>query len=116
MSAASVSRQALPFSQLSAMAIASRFSSIRSAILLRTTARSDTEVLPHAGAAACAASEGLFDVVRGAAGHLREVLAGYRGGVLEVLPLGRRDVLTADEVVIAGACRRRRCRRHPEPR
>jgi hypothetical protein len=56
MSAARVSRQALPFSQASAMATASRFCSIRSAILLRMFARSAIAVLPQAGAAACAAS------------------------------------------------------------
>ena len=38
----------------------------------------------------------------GAAGYLGEGLTGDRGGVLEVLPLRRRDVLAADEVVIAG--------------
>ena len=56
MSAASVSRHALPFSQLSAIAIFSRLASTRSAILFRTLARSAADVLPHAGAAACAAS------------------------------------------------------------
>jgi hypothetical protein len=56
MSAASVSRQALPSSQLCATAIGSRFASIRSAILVRMFARSATDVLPQAGAAACAAS------------------------------------------------------------
>jgi hypothetical protein len=56
MSAASVSRQALPFSQASAIAIDSRLASTRSAILLRMLARSAADVLPQAGAAACAAS------------------------------------------------------------
>ena len=56
MSAARVSRHALPFSQLSAIAMDSRLASMRSAILLRMFARSAAEVLPQAGAAACAAS------------------------------------------------------------
>ena len=46
----------MPFSQLSATAIDSSFSSMRSAILLRMLARSATVVFPHLGAAACAAS------------------------------------------------------------
>jgi hypothetical protein len=56
MSAASVSRTALPLSQVSATASASRFCSIRSAILFSTTARSAAEVRPQPGAAPCAAS------------------------------------------------------------
>ena len=56
MSAARVSRQALPLSHASAMAIFSRLASIRSAILFRMLARSAGEVLPQAGAAPCAAS------------------------------------------------------------
>ena len=56
MSAASVSRTGLPFSQLSATASFSRFASIRSAILSRMSARAVTDVRPQAGAAACAAS------------------------------------------------------------
>ena len=55
-SAARVSRTGLPFSQLSATASASRFCSIRSAILLRTAARSAAAVRAQPGAAACAAS------------------------------------------------------------
>jgi hypothetical protein len=46
----------LPLSQLSAIAISSRLASMRSAILSRMLARSVTDVLPHAGAAAQAAS------------------------------------------------------------
>ena len=56
MSAFSVSRTGLPLSQASATAMSSRCSSIRSAILFKTIERSAAEVLPHAGAAACAAS------------------------------------------------------------
>jgi hypothetical protein len=56
MSAARVSRHAFPFSHDSATAILSRFASTRSAILFRMSARSAAEVLPHPGAAACAAS------------------------------------------------------------
>lgn len=56
MSAASVSRTGLPFSQVSATAIFSRCSSSRFAILLRMLARSVAEVRPHRSAAACAAS------------------------------------------------------------
>ena len=69
----------------------SRFSSMRSAILLRITARSAAEVLPQAGAAACAASSALLDVGLVGAGDLAERLAGDRGGVLEVAarPRGR---------------------------
>ena len=59
MSAASASRIGLPLSQVSATASAAVCSSIRSAILLRTAARSAGAVLPHAGAAACAASSAL---------------------------------------------------------
>ena len=56
MSAASVSRTGLPFSQLSATASISRFSSIASAILFSTRDRSVVEVSPQATLAACAAS------------------------------------------------------------
>ena len=56
MSALSVSRIGLPLSQASASAIDSRFSSMRSATLLRITARSAAGVLPQPGAAAWAAS------------------------------------------------------------
>ena len=56
MSAFSVSRIGLPLSQDSASAIDSRFSSMRSAILFRISARSAAAVLPQAGAAAWAAS------------------------------------------------------------
>ena len=56
MSALSVSRTGLPLSHVSATAIFSRFSSIRSAIRLRMSARSAGEVLFHVGAAAHAAS------------------------------------------------------------
>jgi len=56
MSAFSVSRTGLPFSQLSAIASASRFSSITSAILFRTFARSVVDISPHASFAAWAAS------------------------------------------------------------
>lgn len=55
-SAASVSRTGLPFSQLSATASSSRWASIRSAILLSTEARSPADVAPQPGAAAWAAS------------------------------------------------------------
>ncbi len=56
MSAASVSRTGLPFSQLSATASISRLSSIAWAIAFSTFARSATEVSPHATFAAWAAS------------------------------------------------------------
>ena len=56
MSAASVSRTGLPFSQLSATASISRCSSIASAILLRTRERSVVDASPQAVFAACAAS------------------------------------------------------------
>ena len=56
MSAARVSRIGLPFSQVSATAMAGRFASIRSAIRFRMFARSAAEVRPQAGAAPCAAS------------------------------------------------------------
>ncbi len=56
MSAASVSRTGLPFSQLSATARGSRWASIRSAIFSRMSERSVTDVRPHPGAASCAAS------------------------------------------------------------
>ena len=56
MSAASVSRTGLPFSQLSATASISRLSSITSATLFRTRERSACEASPHASFAACAAS------------------------------------------------------------
>ena len=56
MSAARVSRTGLPFSQLSATASSSRCSSIASATLLSTFARSVDEVSPQAVFAACAAS------------------------------------------------------------
>ena len=55
MSAASVSRTGLPFSQLSATASSSRFCSMRSAILLRTAARSAAAVRPQAALAPWAA-------------------------------------------------------------
>ncbi len=60
MSAASVSRTGLPLSQVSATAIISRFASSRSAILFMSAARWVGEVLPHASAAACAASSALW--------------------------------------------------------
>ena len=56
MSAASVSRTGLPFSQLSATASISRFSSIASATLLSTRERSVVDVSPQSSFAACAAS------------------------------------------------------------
>ncbi|CAM5233055.1 hypothetical protein SANTM175S_04818 [Streptomyces antimycoticus] len=56
MSTFRVSRTGLPFSQVSATAIFSRFSSIRSAIRLRAPARSATEARPQRSAAAWAAS------------------------------------------------------------
>ena len=56
MSAASVSRTGLPFSQLSATASISRLSSIASATLFSTRERSVVEASPHASFAACAAS------------------------------------------------------------
>ena len=56
MSAARHSRIGLPLSQVSATAISSRCSSMRSAILLSTFARSAGGVVPQAGAAAWAAS------------------------------------------------------------
>jgi hypothetical protein len=56
MSAFSVSRMALPLSQVSATARSSRFSIIRSAIWFRIRARCAGEVLPQAGAAWWAAS------------------------------------------------------------
>lgn len=59
MSAASASRISLPLSHTSATARDSRFSSMRSAILFRIAARSAGAVLPHAGAAAWAASSAL---------------------------------------------------------
>ena len=59
MSAATVSRIGLPLSQTSASASASRLASIRSAILFKIAARSAGAVLPHAGAAAWAASSAL---------------------------------------------------------
>jgi hypothetical protein len=55
-SAAIVSRILLPLSQVSTCASISRFSSIRSAIFIRTALRSAIEVFPQAGAASCAAS------------------------------------------------------------
>src|SRR6202046_3203688 len=59
MSAASASQIGLPLSQASASASESRFSSIRSAILFKIAARSAGAGLPHAPAAACAASSAL---------------------------------------------------------
>jgi hypothetical protein len=59
MSAFRVSRIGLPLSHDSARAMDSRFSSMRSAILLRICARSAGALLPHAGAAAWAASRAL---------------------------------------------------------
>lgn len=55
-SALRVSRTALPLSHVSMTAMSSRLASIRSAIWLRMFARSAGEVLPHASAAAWAAS------------------------------------------------------------
>src|ERR1700730_8431654 len=56
MSAASVSRTGLPFSQLSATASMSLFFSIASAIALSTPARSEADASPQASFAAWAAS------------------------------------------------------------
>ena len=56
MSAASVSRTGLPFSQVSATASISRLASMASAMALSTAARSASEVSPQASLAACAAS------------------------------------------------------------
>ena len=56
MSAASVSRTGLPFSQLSATASISLFSSIASAIAFSTSARSAADFSPQPSLAACAAS------------------------------------------------------------
>ena len=56
MSAASVSRTGLPFSQLSATASISACSSIASATLVSTRARAAGDSWPHASFAACAAS------------------------------------------------------------
>ena len=59
MSAASVSRTGLPFSQLSATASISRCASIASAISFSTLARSAGEVRPHSSLAWCAASSAI---------------------------------------------------------
>ena len=56
MSAAVVSRIGLPLSQVSARASSSRFSSIRSAMRFRISARSAAQVRPQASLAAWAAS------------------------------------------------------------
>src|ERR1700738_875785 len=60
MSPASASRIGLPLSQTSATDSAAVFSSMRSAILFSTAARSAGEVLPHAAAAPWAASSALL--------------------------------------------------------
>ena len=60
MSAASVSRIGLPFSQLSAIASGSRLSSITSATLFRIRERSVVDVLPQSSFVACAASSASF--------------------------------------------------------
>ena len=78
-----------------------RFSSMRSAILLRIAARSAGEVLPQASLAACAASSAssMSSAVR--AGDLAQRLAGDRRQVVEILPAHRRHPFAADEVVVA---------------
>ena len=74
---------------------------MRSAILFRMTARSAGEVLPQAGAAACAASSAFSMSASVGARDLAERLPGDRRRVLEVLPAGRRHPLAADEVVVS---------------
>ena len=102
MSAARVSRQALPFSQASAMAIVSRLASIAVGHLVQDVGALGGRGLAPGRRGGVRGVERLLDVLGGAAGDLGEGLAGHRRGVLEVLALGRRDVLAADEVVVAG--------------
>ena len=101
MSAASVSRTGLPFSQLSATASISRLSSIASATLFRTRERSVVEASPQASFAACAASSASSTSSGRRARHLRERLARRGRHVLGVLALHRRDPVAADEVLVA---------------
>ena len=94
------SRTALPLSQVSATAIFSRFSSMRSAMRSRISERSATEVLPQAGAAAWAASRARSmssAVDRATTEHL--AVDGRR--IFEVLALDRRYPLAADPVLVA---------------
>ena len=102
MSAFRVSRTGLPLSQLSATAIFSRFCSIRSAILLRMTARSAGEVLPQPRCGVVGGVQRELDVLGGGPGDLGEDLAVHRRHVLEVLALDRCDPLATDPVVVAG--------------
>ena len=101
MSALRVSRIGLPLSHDSASAMDSRFSSIRSAILFKMIARSATEVLPQAGAAACAASRASSMSSCGGTSHIAEILSGHRCRVLEVLTLDRSNPFVADPVVVS---------------
>ena len=75
---------------------------MRSAILLRMLARSVTEVLPQAGAAACAASSAFSTssaVPRATSVNVSPVTG---VGFSKYWPLAGGDVLAADEVLVAG--------------
>ena len=98
MSAFSVSRIGLPLSHASASAM--RLEVLLDAVgdLVQDAARSAADVLPHAGAAPCAASSALLDVGVGRSRDLAERLARHRRRVLEVLTPDRGDPLAADEV------------------
>ena len=80
MSAASVSRTGLPFSQLSVTASISACCSIASATALSTLARPAAEVSPQASLAACAASSAVSTSsgVESATSHIGLAVAGLR--------------------------------------
>ena len=101
MSAASVSRTGLPFSQLSATASISRFSSIASAILFRTRERSVVDDSAQASFAACAASSASSTSSEVERGTSVNGFARRGRQVVRVRALRRRDPLAADEVLVA---------------
>ena len=86
MSAARVSRIALPLSRVSTSASTSSRSSIRSAIRLRTSARWAGEVAPQAALAACAASSAasMSSAVERATSHSGRPVTGV--GLLKYWP------------------------------
>ena len=99
MSALSVSRTGLPFSQLSATASISWFASMGSAMALSTAARSVAEASPHASLAAWAASSAssTSSGVESATSVIGPAVAGLRS--TRVLAVSRCEPLAADEVL-----------------
>ena len=99
-SAAVVSRIGLPLSSVSTIASIAACSSMRSAILFRTRARSAGDVLAQPALAACAASSAfsMSSAFERATSHNGRPVTGV--GFDEVLAAHRRHPLAADKIIV----------------